>query len=501
MKSLMRYELKKGLNIGYIATVFIYIVAVSILYIGVLFNDNFLMEYLRLFENIGNAMFTLPVYVCIFICCISIYKDLNTIEGKLTFSTPNSLFKIMASKVLSALVLMQSFIIVDSIHYIAVGLSGNLYSVKNDEMVTLNAIEVIVNSFKNYIGKNFSMVSYVILITSVFLFSVIITKKLNWSKNNMATILIVFFTTLLTANYINVFLYVKEGMHVYNKFLVIFWYVFYISMRSFSGFFNITLGIIFFSSSIFIYDKLKDGSKIINKIILIMLIIVGVSIFDYSTIWIKGESFIKSTSQTINENYTMLASGKEDSIGFEVLGLTTITKENLDLLEVYFDKVMNTENLKLKSINIVENNKINVNIWQNDSDQVNSLKDAFKSIEETVFQEVEAGMKKGDVILSGMDISEVKLIPSNNNIDRYNILLELDKNATKGFGEETQRLVGRQIGIFIGEELISSPTLNAPIIDGKLVVSTGDKFSKDEIAKIANRIKISTAPFDLKILD
>ena len=51
--------------------------------------------------------------------------------------------------------------------------------------------------------------------------------------------------------------------------------------------------------------------------------------------------------------------------------------------------------------------------------------------------------------------------------------LLFNEDGKKIFGELTKRLIGKQIAIFVGGQLLTAPTVQAVITDGKAVI-TGD---------------------------
>lgn len=51
--------------------------------------------------------------------------------------------------------------------------------------------------------------------------------------------------------------------------------------------------------------------------------------------------------------------------------------------------------------------------------------------------------------------------------------LLFNEEGKKIFGELTKRLIGKQIAIFVGGQLLTAPTVQAVITDGRAVI-TGD---------------------------
>ena len=72
------------------------------------------------------------------------------------------------------------------------------------------------------------------------------------------------------------------------------------------------------------------------------------------------------------------------------------------------------------------------------------------------------------------------------------VQLNFNAEGAKIFAELTKRLVGKPIAIFVGGELITAPTVNAMIPDGRAVI-TG-KYSVEEAQKLANDITTGIVP-------
>ena len=60
------------------------------------------------------------------------------------------------------------------------------------------------------------------------------------------------------------------------------------------------------------------------------------------------------------------------------------------------------------------------------------------------------------------------------------------------FGELTKRLLGKQIAIFVGGEMLTAPTVQAVISDGRAVI-TGD-YTIDSAQDLANGINTGIVP-------
>jgi len=100
----------------------------------------------------------------------------------------------------------------------------------------------------------------------------------------------------------------------------------------------------------------------------------------------------------------------------------------------------------------------------------------------------------GNVILDGTDVA--KSYPSRSPYDNSPIVsLELTSEGAVKFSEATSRLVGKEITIYMDENVISSPTVNEQISGGKAYISN---MRSDEAASdLANKINSGSLPFSM----
>ncbi|OGI26481.1 MAG: protein-export membrane protein SecD [Candidatus Moranbacteria bacterium RBG_13_45_13] len=76
--------------------------------------------------------------------------------------------------------------------------------------------------------------------------------------------------------------------------------------------------------------------------------------------------------------------------------------------------------------------------------------------------------------------------------------IEFDSEGTKIFAELTKENIGKQIAIFLDGQVISAPTVQAQISDGKAVI-TGD-FTLDEAKKLAQRLNEGALPVPITLI-
>jgi len=75
------------------------------------------------------------------------------------------------------------------------------------------------------------------------------------------------------------------------------------------------------------------------------------------------------------------------------------------------------------------------------------------------------------------------------------VSLELTKNGTALFADATARLVGKQISIWMDDLMISAPTVNVAITDGKAIISGME--NAEAASDLASRINAGSLPFKL----
>ena len=109
------------------------------------------------------------------------------------------------------------------------------------------------------------------------------------------------------------------------------------------------------------------------------------------------------------------------------------------------------------------------------------------------------GVTESAIILEGSDVVKAESVfvqDPNSGALEYQVSLEFSEEGTKKFSEATGRLIGSTISIWMDDVMISFPTVQATINDGKCVI-TGD-FSAEEAKDLANKIQAGALPFALE---
>lgn len=103
----------------------------------------------------------------------------------------------------------------------------------------------------------------------------------------------------------------------------------------------------------------------------------------------------------------------------------------------------------------------------------------------------------GTVLIQGKDVD--KATPqtnTSNGIKTYVVALSFNSNGSKLFEDATGKLIGKRIGIYMDNNLISNPTVQNQISGGQAVI-TGMK-NYEEAKALAEKINAGALPFSLK---
>lgn len=103
----------------------------------------------------------------------------------------------------------------------------------------------------------------------------------------------------------------------------------------------------------------------------------------------------------------------------------------------------------------------------------------------------------GKVLIQGKDVE--KATPqtnTSNGIKTYVVALSFNSNGSKLFEDATGKLIGKRMGIYMDNNLISNPTVQNQISGGQAVI-TGMK-NYEEAKALAEKINAGALPFSLK---
>lgn len=104
----------------------------------------------------------------------------------------------------------------------------------------------------------------------------------------------------------------------------------------------------------------------------------------------------------------------------------------------------------------------------------------------------------GVVVLTGEDVKDATAGMQAGQVDPYVISLELNQSGKDKFAEATKKFVNQQIAIKYNGEVIMSPTVNEPILNGNASIS--NLGSAERAEQMASNIRIGALPLELKEL-
>ena len=112
------------------------------------------------------------------------------------------------------------------------------------------------------------------------------------------------------------------------------------------------------------------------------------------------------------------------------------------------------------------------------------------------------GTTASSVILQGSDIQSASpqmTTDQTTGKSSYVVSLQLSSSGTQKFADATQRLKGQVISIWMDDVMISYPTVDAVITDGKCQIQ--GSFTAAEASSLANKINAGALPFKLTTTD
>lgn len=106
--------------------------------------------------------------------------------------------------------------------------------------------------------------------------------------------------------------------------------------------------------------------------------------------------------------------------------------------------------------------------------------------------------ESGEVLMDGSYVAQAQagVNTETGSAGQYMILLDLTDEGASVFAEATAANVGKTIGIYMDETLLSAPTVNEAITEGSASI-TGD-FTAEEATTLANQINGGALPFTLE---
>ena len=103
--------------------------------------------------------------------------------------------------------------------------------------------------------------------------------------------------------------------------------------------------------------------------------------------------------------------------------------------------------------------------------------------------------KNNKVLVEGQDVSSSSVV-QNRDTRAYEVELHFNKNGTEKFAKATQDNLGRNIGIYMDDTLISNPVVQQKIEGGEAVIN--GMASRDEAQALSDKINAGALPFSMK---
>lgn len=107
----------------------------------------------------------------------------------------------------------------------------------------------------------------------------------------------------------------------------------------------------------------------------------------------------------------------------------------------------------------------------------------------------------GQVVVKGEDVINAKKQAYSDQTGQSKIVvsLEFNEKGKQDFKNATEANIGQPIFIMLDDQIISAPTVNAVIPDGKAIIEGG--FDIDSAEELASLIRAGSLPFELEILE
>ncbi|HCT64678.1 MAG TPA: protein translocase subunit SecD [Lachnospiraceae bacterium] len=110
--------------------------------------------------------------------------------------------------------------------------------------------------------------------------------------------------------------------------------------------------------------------------------------------------------------------------------------------------------------------------------------------------------ENGKTLLTGADVADAQMNVSSSTKDGPSqpcVSLEFTEEGKALFAQATEENLNKRIAIVMDDQIISAPTVNSKITDGKAMI-TG-QFTSDEATEMAIRIKEGSLPFNLSVIE
>ena len=213
---------------------------------------------------------------------------------------------------------------------------------------------------------------------------------------------------------------------------------------------------------------------------------------DKKTVYIKGGSDIRwgidirggvDATFGVPKDVDLKGADMEKAIGSaeEVIKQRLIA-QNITDYEVYADYTKNRIVVRFP--------------WKEDDENFDP-EAAIKELGETAVLTFRGGTEAdGEKVIDGTQVKEAIAAYDTNNGGNF-VSLTLTTDGAEAFSKGTKEYLNKQISIWMDDSMISAPTVNSQITDGKAII-TGS-FTADEAEKLARQINSGSLPFKLEV--
>ena len=175
----------------------------------------------------------------------------------------------------------------------------------------------------------------------------------------------------------------------------------------------------------------------------------------------------------------------------------TPTADELDKAKTIIETRMDAQNITDREVTVDNSNGgVIVRFPWKSNDTSFDPQAAIKELGETALLTFKD--PDGNVVLEGSDVTK-SYASTNTDDGSFVVNLELSSTGTSKFSEATGRLKGQKIAIYMDDTMISDPTVNDQITEGKAII-TGQK-TMAEAKALAEKINAGSLPFAMEAND
>lgn len=202
-------------------------------------------------------------------------------------------------------------------------------------------------------------------------------------------------------------------------------------------------------------------------------------------------------------NYSIVPVKENIKLGLDLRGGATVILEAKDdpadpITEEKMERAVATLRERVDSLgvaepSIVRQGKTRIEV------QLPEIQDTQRALE-VIGQTAQLEFKDeaGKVVITGADIDKANAVQGDELGQSYVVAFELKSDGAKKFAEATKNNIGKPIGIYLDDKLISNPVVENAILDGKAQI-TGQS-TREEALDLATLIRAGALPVKLDVL-